>query len=192
MNRTNKAIRDQFDFFKELISVDKIVLTNRIQLEPKKSNAKWLTGESSVQHETISDDISFAVERNKRDSKYGIKLRCPSLTGEPFLRFDSDGPAHRNNFPEIPLEEQSVTTPHFNSYKEGGKPIAYKNDILKNEKEAQIIAKDINFGISLFCMESKSKLSTGDFPIIVDKSPEIEFTDIQNINFDNIFFDSNE
>jgi hypothetical protein len=189
MNRTNKDIRDQFDFFQELILVDKLVLTKTIQLEPKKSNTQWLTGKSSVQHETISDEISFAVERSKRDSKYGIKLRCPSLTDEPFFRFDSDGPAHRNDFPEIPLEEQSVTTPHFNSFKEDGKPIAYKNDILKNEIEAQIIAEDLNFGVSLFCMESNVKLSTGDFPNVIDKAPEIEFSAVQNINFNNISFE---
>lgn len=189
MNRTNKDIRDQFDFFKELMSGVKIVLSKTIHLEPKKSNTKWLTGQSSVQHETINEDISFAVERSKRDSKYGIKLRCPSLTSEPFFRFDSDGPAHRNDISEIPLEEQSITTPHFNSYKEDGKPIAYKNDTLKNEKKAQIIVEDLNFGVSLFCMESNTKLSTGDFPNVMDKAPELGFSDIQNINFDNISFE---
>ena len=189
MNRTNKDIKDQFHFFTELVSVDKIVLTKTIQLEPKKSNAKWLTGQSPIQHQTISDDIIFFVERSKRDSKYGIKLRCPSLTNEPFFRFDSDGPAHRNDFPEIPLEEQSVTTPHFNSFREDGKPIAYKNETLKNEKEAQIISEDINFGISLFCMESNSKLSNGEFPNAIDRAPELEFAAIQNINFDNILFE---
>jgi len=130
MNRINKDIKDQFDFFTELISIDKIVLTKTIQLEPKKSNVKWLTGQSNIQHQTISDDIFFFIERSKRDAKYGFKLRCPSLTSVPFFRFDSDGPAHRNNLPDIPLEEQSITTPHFNSYNKDGKPIAYKNGIL--------------------------------------------------------------
>lgn len=189
MNRTNKEIKDQFDFFKELVTVDKIVLTKTIRLEPKKSNTNWLRGQSSIQHQTISDDIIFFVERSKRDSKYGIKLRCSSLTSEPFFRFDSDGPAHRNDFIDIPLEEQSVTTPHFNSYKEDGKPIAYKNETLRNEKEAQIIVEDINFGVSLFCMECNSKLSTGDFPTVIDIAPEIEFATIQCINYDNISFE---
>ncbi len=189
MNRTNKDIRDQFEFFKELISVDKIVLSKIIRLEPKKSNAKWLTGQSAVQHETINEEITFAVERSKRDSKYGIKLRCPSLTDEPFFRFDSDGPSHRNDFHEIPLEEQSVTTPHFNTFNEDGKPIAYKNDTLKNEKEAQIISENVNFGVSLFCMESNTNHSKGDFPIVIDKAPEFEFPSFQKINFDNISFE---
>ena len=133
MHKINKEIKDQFDFFTELVKLEKIVLSKSIQLVPKKNNARWLTGQSVIQHKTISEDILLIVERSKRDSKYGIKLRCPSLTNEPFFRFDSDGPAHRNDFPNIPLDEQSVTTPHFNSYEEDGKPIAYKNDILKKE-----------------------------------------------------------
>lgn len=189
MNRINKDIRDQFDFFTELLTVNKIALSKIIQLAPKKSNVYWLTGQSNVQHETINDDIVFSVERSKRDSKYAIKLRCSSLSVEPFFRFDSDGPAHRNNFPDIPLEDQSVTTPHFNSYKKDGKSIAYKNETLNKESEAKIVADDINFGISLFCLETKTKLVTGEFPSIIDSAPEINFDFVQNIIFDNINFE---
>lgn len=136
MNKTNKDIRDQFDYFTELLSVNKIALCKAIQLAPKRSNVKWFLGQSNIQHETINDDIILVVEQSKRDSKYGLKLRCPSLSDEPFFRFDSDGPAHRNHFPDIPLEEQSVTTPHFNSHNAAGKSIAYKIDTLKKETEA--------------------------------------------------------
>ncbi len=189
MNKTNKEIKDQFEFFTELVNDEKTVLTETIQLESKRNNAYWLTGQSNVQHKTITEDIALLIERSKRDTKYGIKLRCPALTEEPFFRFDSDGPAHRNDFPDIPLEEQSVTTPHFNSFQENGKSIAYKNDTLKNENEAKSIAEDINFGISLFCMETNSRLEDGDFPTVVDKAPEIELDFDQNTNFDNISFE---
>ena len=189
MNRTNKDIREQFDFFTELLKVNKIALTKKIQLESKKSNTKWSIGQSNILHETIDDEIIFYIEQSKRDSKYGIKLRCPSLTQEPFFRFDSDGPAHRNHFPNTPLEDQSVTTPHFNSYNEAGKSIAYKGETLKKENESKIIVDDINFGVSLFCMETNTKLATGEFPTVIDKEPEIEFDFVQNINFDNINFE---
>ncbi len=188
MNKPNINIKNQFEFFKKLVYQSKIVLSKTIQLAPKRSNTKWLTGQSNVHHQTINETIIFFIERSKRDSKYGIKLRCATLTDEPFFRFDSDGPAHRNNLPNIPLEEQSVTTPHFNSYQKDGKAIAYKNETLKKENEAKIIAEDINFGISLFCIETNSKLATGEFPTIVDQMPEIEFNEIQNINFDIINF----
>ena len=190
MNRTNKDIRDQFDFFTELLTENKTVLSSIIQLNSKKSNIKWLTGQSTVQHQTISDNIVFFVERSKRDAKYGIKLRCSSLTQDPFFRFDSDGPAHRNDFPDIPLEDQTVKTPHFNTYKANGKPFAYQNPTLKNINEAIAIGRDINFGVSLFCMETKSMLSNGSFPTIIDKAPELDFEDNSNItNFDQINFE---
>lgn len=190
MNRTNKDIRDQFDFFTELLEKNKIVLSETIQLDFKRSNVKWLTGQSSVQHQTISDNIVFFVERNRADLKYGIKLRCPSLTQEPFFRFDSDGPAHRNDFPEIPLEEQIVNTPHFNSYKPNGKPFAYQNLKLKDRKEALIISADINFGVSLFCTETKSMLLNGGFPTVIDKILGLNFQDNStNTNFDLINFE---
>jgi len=38
-------------------------------------------------------------------------------------------------------------------------------------------------------METNSKLSTGDFPAVIDKIPELEFREVQYINFDNITFE---
>lgn len=129
------------------------------------------------------------VEQSKRDNKYGIKLRCANFLKQPFFRFDSDGPAHRNENPEIPLEEQSIKTPHFNTFNEIGKSIAYQNEVLKNGKEAQIIANDINFGISLFCTETNSKLKDSNFPSVSLLMPELEFSGNNNTNFDNINFE---
>jgi len=189
MNRTNREIKEHFELFTNLVTGEKLVLKNTIQLVPKNSNAKWLSGTANVQHKIRNEEIVLYVERSKRDSKYSVKLRCTSLSCEPFFRFDSDGPAHRNNFPEIPLEEQYVPTPHFNSYKSDGKSIAYRNESLKMENRANIIAADINFGVSLFCMETNSKLSTGDFPEVMDKLPEFEFEGANDINFDLINFE---
>jgi hypothetical protein len=189
MNKINKDIKEKFEFFQELITLEKQVISTDIYLEPKRNNVRWLIGQSDVQHKSISDDVIFVVEKSKRDSKYGIKLKCNSLSKEPFVRFDSDGPAHRNDFLNIPLEEQSITTPHFNSFNENGLPFAFKNDTLKNDENAQIIVEDLNFGISLFCMETNSKLESGDFPIVIELSPELELGVINEVNFDNLQFD---
>ncbi|HCQ13760.1 hypothetical protein [Flavobacterium sp.] len=189
MKKANKEIKNQFDFFNELVYTDKIISDNEVIMHPKKSNAFWLNGQSNVQHSTISEDIIFMIEQSKRDNKYGIKLRCTNFINEPFFRFDSDGPAHRNEDPNIPLDEQLIKTPHFNSFDESGNYIAYHNDTLKKENEAIIIANDINFGISLFCMETNSKLKDNNFPTLVQLIPEIEFPENNNINFDNINFE---
>jgi hypothetical protein len=189
VKKTNKEVKDQFEFFNELVYDEKIILDNEIILQPKKNNIYWFTGQSNVQHSSINEEIVFMIEQSKRDNKYGIKLRCSSFLKEPYFRFDSDGPAHRNENPEIPLEEQSIKTPHFNSFDKDGNYIAYKNETLLNEKEAQEIANDINFGISLFCMESNSKLKDNNFPSVSHLIPEFDFTEKININFDNINFE---
>ncbi|MFD2963692.1 MULTISPECIES: hypothetical protein [Olivibacter] len=189
MSKVNQDVKGNPDLFKELLSDKKYVLTNTIQLHHKINNAVWLIGKSKVQHKNIGDEISLIIEQSKRESKYGIKLRCTSFTQEPFFRFDSDGPAHRNSFPDIPLEKQSVSTPHFNTFNDKGMPFAYKNETLKKEEEAKEIVEDINFGVSLFCMETNTSLSDGNFPNIVEKVPEIKFEDTKLINFDQINFE---
>lgn len=189
MNKLNKEVKNQFDFFNELVYEEKIILNKEIILQPKKNNIHWLLGQSNIQHNTIIENIVIIIEQSKRDNKYGIKLRCQNFINEPFFRFDSDGPAHRNENPEIPLEDQLIKTPHFNSFDENGNYIAYQNDILKNEKESQTIANDINFGISLFCMETNSKLNDNNFPSITQMIQELEFSEKNNINFDSINFE---
>jgi hypothetical protein len=189
VNKPNIEVKDQFIFFNELVFEDKIVLNKEIVLKPKKSNVFWFEGQSNVQHKTIGEDVVFMVEQSKRDNKYGIKLRCQNFIKQPYFRFDSDGPAHRNENPQIPLEEQSIKTPHFNSFDENGNYIAYQNETLKNQTEAQIIANDINFGISLFCMETNSKLIDSNFPTVAQLIQELGFEENNNINFDNINFE---
>lgn len=188
MVKKNINIRDQFTEFNFLLSELKLIVDNPIHLENKKNNPYWLLGDSLVTSENIKKDIIFIVEKSKRDNKYGIKLRCPELTGEPFFRFDSDGPAHRNDNPEIPLEDQLITTPHFNTYSDDGTSIAYKNDVLKDNVKADIIVNDVNFGISMFCMETQCQLKNGNFPNVIEAVMELGFDIKPSTNFDDIDF----
>jgi len=189
MGRVNKEIKENPSFFDDLLKDEKTILSNVIQLDDKVNNPKWKIGRSVVRHNSIDKEIALIVEKSKREAKYGIKLRCNSYTEEPFLRFDSDGPAHRNSFREIPLEDQAVTTPHFNSFLNDGRPFAYKNEKLKDEAEAKVIVEDENFGLVLFCKEANCILNSGDFPSIEDHEPELPFELENNINFDQIRFE---
>jgi hypothetical protein len=175
MGKLNHDIRNEFEFFQELLSEEKKVQSQTILLEAKSSNKHWLHGRSSVVHKTIEDSLSLIIERSNREGKYGIKLRCKNLSGEPFIRFDSDGPAHRNTDPAVPLEDQVISTPHFNTFDNLGRSIAYKSESLKKQEEADAISNDINFGVTHFCIETNTSLDNGNYPAIVDKSPEIEF-----------------
>ncbi len=189
MAKHNNDIKSNYKLFEELLSVNKEILIGTIKLTPKNSNVMWLVGSTGLKHDTHTHDMEMIVERSKRDSKYGVKLRCPSYTAAPFFRFDSDGPAHRNDFPDIPLDKQLITTPHFNSFRSNGQPYAYKNQVLEDEKQAEAIVNDITFGVSMFCQETNCNLPSGEYPEIMDQVPELPFTGSEDINFDNIKFD---
>jgi len=173
MKGYNKEIRDHYDFFLDLISEKKIVKSKQIILEIKNNNRNWYFGSTEVNHIKKEVPISLLIEQSKRDNKYGIKLRCSTLTCEPFFRFDSDGPAHRNDDPSIPLDKQSITTPHFNHFNAQGKSIAYKTSQLLNENDSDAIVNDINIGLSHFCFETNISMYNNDLPEVVERSPEL-------------------
>jgi hypothetical protein len=99
------------------------------------------------------------------------------------------GPAHRNYDENIPLNDQQITTPHFNTFNSEGVSIAYKNDVLKNEETAKIIVNDINFGVSLFCQETNSKSKTKDSPEVILKETTLDYNYEEMVNFDDISFE---
>jgi len=181
MNRRNRDVKDQYPFYQELVKGKKTVLTSPIFLGVKPTNPYWLLGDSEVFHQTSDESITVLVERSTRENKYGIKLRCKALTEQPYFRFDSDGPAHRNDDPAIPLDEQSVTTPHFNAYNSAGLPIAYKTDKLKQEAEAEAIVNDINFGLAHFCSETNMTLVDGNFPVVAEREPELGLEEVEEL-----------
>lgn len=189
MVRVNKDILAKYNLFEELHRNEKVLSNHVIILGHKKNNSRWLMGSSPVSHLTVNEEIVFIVEQSKRDSKYGFKLRCEALTNEPFFRFDSDGPAHRNSSSKIPLDQQSISTPHFNTYDSQGKLIAYKGSILEKEKEAKAIVEDINFGASMFFLESNTILPNGSYPNISEIAMALNFEGtIMDTNFDQIDF----
>jgi hypothetical protein len=188
MKKNNQLIHKNYSLFHKLLHKKKIISDSKIVLSDKKNNTRFKVGQTDIiqgaDHPTI-----LIVESSKIDGKYGIKLRCESLTKEPFIRFDSDGPAHRNDDFSIDLEDQMVSTPHFNTFDQNGLYIAYKNDTLKDEKKSNVIVKDINFGVSLFCMETSCSLNDGNFPEIVDPSTPIPFNIDNGLNISNLNFD---
>lgn len=190
MNKQNHEIKDKFELFEKLCLEDKIIQDEKILLQSKTNNERWLAGDSNCDVDSKSvKSLVLIVEKQKLYKKYHIKLKSADLSKVPFFRFDSDGPAHRNNDEDIPLEEQKITTPHFNSFNNEGYSIAYKNDVLRNEQHSEIIINDINFGISLFCQESNSKLSDTNFPTIYENEQVLDFDYDQMINFESLNFD---
>ncbi|TCK67207.1 hypothetical protein DFQ05_0980 [Winogradskyella wandonensis] len=173
MSKINLDVRDNYEYFEELTYSEKNIKDNPIILEPKRNNRDWLKQSTKVDHSTIEENIKLIIEKKLSLYKYGIKLHCPSFTEKPYFRFDSDGPAHRNKTDQ-PLNEQLITTPHFNSFDKKGQEFAYKSDVLKSEEDAKAIVENLDFGISHFFQETNLKLNNGEeFPEIKVTEPEL-------------------
>lgn len=188
-NKIIFEVKDNFIKFEELLENQKIINEDQIVLIEKTTKKDWTIGNSKAEIELEFDDLEFIVEKKKLDKKYGIKFRSQKFCKIPFFRFDSDGPAHRNYDENIPLTDQMITTPHFNTFNSEGLSIAYKNDVLKNEDTAKIIIDDINFGISLFCQETNSKSKNKEYPEIISKQSTLDYNYEEMVNFDNLNFE---
>jgi hypothetical protein len=145
-----------------LINEEKLAKQNPIYLRDKANNVQWEIGSSRVNHIELNQNLDLVLERSRRESKYVIKLKCPSFTETPVFRFDSAGPAHRNSRSTLVVEEQQVTTALFDCFAPDGKSFAYKNLPLQDEGTAAAISDDVDFGMYLFCRETNVWLVDGN------------------------------
>ena len=75
-----------------------------------------------------------------------------AISSKVILRYDSAGASHRNNFDDIPLPDQQVTTPHIHKYDEKGRLIAVKTDEILIDQKA---ASGIKIGFPIFLQRGK-------------------------------------
>lgn len=174
MKKINIQVKEDFDYFNELTFGSKLLKENPILLVQKINHKDWLSKTINVIHSNVDDNIELLVEKKKSLYKYGFKLICKNFLDEPFFRFDSDGPAHRNAIENIPLNEQRVTTPHFNSFDNNGYYFAYKSDVLKDDGNAQAIVNNLEFGFDHFCKETNINQREKDvIPKVEISNPEL-------------------
>lgn len=168
MAKKNEEISSNYSTYEILVQQRKHTKEKILTLNSTKPNRKDIRYlESIAEHTTLKRDITLIIEskiQNNKDFKF--KLRCTQLSGEPFFRFDSAGAAHRNADPTIKLEEQMVTTPHFNCFDSNGRNIAYKSEKLKNSSEAKAL-EDINLCFVHFCFESNTRFPADDYSEII-------------------------
>ena len=145
--------------------------------------------------EPLSSDVPFGNTsmtcevRNKDNRDCSFQILSDELKKNVVFRYDTGGGTHRNNVPYIPLEEQSITTPHFHKYDTNGCFLAYKTNLLKDPKQAEHLF-DIEFAFPYFCQEGKvyanDKHDTPDIQVVEDgRLPfdEVEIDPLDGINF---------
>lgn len=164
MGSINIDILNNFDHYVEFLSNEKFVDKDVILVKEKKpNNRKELCFQSPIMSDYPFGNTELLIEAPKcLSGKFSAKILTDKIANRMLLRYDSDGGAHRNKFDDIPLSEQSVTTPHLHKYDEQGRFLAIKtSSIMKDEKKA----RDIETGFHIFCEEGRLLSSvTSDYP----------------------------
>ena len=110
-------IRDRYSLYRELLEQSKEITVNVIKIVDFKINhqSTLISSNTHVKHINLSDEITFIVEVKKDNYKsFKFKLKCLTLSGTPFFRYDSDGVAERIYDENTGLLNQQILTPHFN------------------------------------------------------------------------------
>lgn len=181
-------IKNNYDLYNQLLKERKSIFTEVISISKNGNNKNYL--EESVDLENNSYDGKTILIINVKVNKlnyFHFKLKCNEVFPKPFFRFDSDGGAHRNYIDEIPLEEQSVTTPHFHFYNQDGVNIAYKSDALKDEIQRKAL-EDISLCLSHFFQESNIEPAFADTVEVQIQPEQFPFQDSNKNPLANIIF----
>lgn len=154
MNTVNDKIRNSYDAYVQFLHNVKYVAHEMILVkDDKPNNAKEYLYESQLYSKYPYGNTIISIEANKcLSGKFSAKILSDAIEERMLLRYDSEGKAHRNNYDDIPLHEQCITTPHLHRYDERGRFLAQKTEsILQDENKAKGIEK----GFQIFCEEGR-------------------------------------
>lgn len=149
----NNELLQLMDDYKLFMQSPKSVALPIVVTDPKKNHpkSKYYEAELTAGH-PFGTTVFDCEIRDRVFNSYSFQIRSDKFVKSVVLRFDEGDATHRNNAPGIPLEEQSISTPHFHKYNDAGYFIAYKNNELKQLGQVSLSLTD---GFDVFCREAK-------------------------------------
>jgi hypothetical protein len=179
MKKPNLEIFRRYPEYKVLLDVRKILRTSPVLIKApaRSSRQDYLENRVPLEHPNITEPILFFPKvKNNEARKFHFGVQMDSFCPSPCFRFDSDGPAHKNNIKDVPLGKRQITTPHFHKFTEDGTEFAYKTPQLLDPEIVETILDDVNLGLAHFCHEAQIRMPDGKFPEVV-KEMEQTFKD---------------
>lgn len=153
--KPNQELLTMFDEYSNFLYADKRVCSPVRVSEPKGNHGTSLYSSQPLYSTVDFGNTIMACEvRNGDHRDCSFQILSDAFKKRVVLRYDTGGGTHRNDAPYIPLEEQSITTPHFHKYDSNGCFLAYKTDLLNDEKQVEYLL-DLEFGFPYFCQEGK-------------------------------------
>lgn len=164
MGAINEEIKNNYDNYVQFIYNEKYIEERVILVkEINPNNIKELIYQTPIMSKHPFGNTKLLIEAPKcLSGKFSAKILTDKIANRMLFRYDSDGGTHRNKYDDIPLENQSVTTPHLHKYDEQGRFLAIKTDAIMHD---ELKARDIETGFHIFCDEGRLLSSkTGDYP----------------------------
>lgn len=128
--------------------------------------------------------LSIEIQDLENYKKYSLSILSDKYKERKCIfRYDVGSGTHRNNCPDIPLDQQEVPTPHFHKYDDKGRFLAYQTEILKDLTQA-VHLEDIEFGTDYFSQETK--ITDGN-----EQLPKLKIDDNSQIPFPHTDYDPN-
>lgn len=191
--KRNEELLGMYEAYALFLDSDKTVAPHIVISEPKKNHETSLYASYPIDSTVaFGKNMSMTCEVRNGDPKdCSFQILSDAFKKSVVFRYDTGGGTHRNDAPHIPLEEQSITTPHFHKYDSGGYFLAYKTDVLNDPKQVQYLF-DIDFAFPYFCAEGRIKSNTeeGLPDIQIRKNGCLPFSEeededpLNGINFD--------
>ncbi len=184
----NATIQSRYAEYEALLAAQKIATSSQVLLSDKPQNRKFLSGSVALSL-SLSEKASLVADKSKRvPSDYGIKIRAVDFVPAPLMRFDADGPSHRNDVEDVPLPLRQVTTPHFHKFDARGVEIAYKTPFLLEEANVQAIHSSLDAGMEQFSVEANVRCEDDSFPTVGELAlslslPEANNDPLAGVNF---------
>ena len=152
MKQNNELLQIMQDYV-QFMDSDKTIDLPVVVSEHKKNHPSSLYYVSALTSVFPFGETKFDCGIRDRDVlSYSFQIRSDKFESQVALRFDEGDAAHRTDIPGLPLDRQSVTTPHFHRYNEQGYLIAYKNEELNAVAQTSIGIED---GFDIFLREAK-------------------------------------
>lgn len=184
----NKELLSVFESFQAFMQNPKYVETPIIVKDKRNNHPSSLEYVHDVESSHPFGHTYIDVEVKDGDSrKFSAKLMSDKIEAKVLMRYDSAGSPHRNNYDDIPLADQQVSTPHLHYYDNAGRFLAKKTPEISADETK---AREIKQGFSILCKESNiyGKLTTIPPIIQVGRQTEIPFEQpeidpCENVNF---------
>jgi hypothetical protein len=173
MNKPNLEISRRFPEYTVLMDVLKTIRVSPVVIKSpvRSSRQDYLESRVPLEHPEINEPILFFPKvKDNEARKFHFGVQVDSFCPNPCFRFDSDGPAHKNDIEGVPLAERQITTPHFHKFTANGIEVAYKTPQLLDPVIVETLLDDVNLGLAHFCHEAQIRLPDGKFPEVAKET----------------------